>query len=326
MPSRSYLFPENSAHLLKISEYYHPDAINLKTKSPIPIASVSHLADLIGVRPSLLYWMIKQPSKHYDEFKIKKKNGQFREISAPKVWLKSIQWWILTNILNSYNPAEFVFGFKEGKSPIQNAHYHLGAKHLLNVDVQDFFPSIDFPKVFEAFIFLGFNAAVADALSHLTTYEYKTPQGAPTSPMLSNIVMRGIDLDLKALADESELKYSRYADDMTFSSDKKIDRVLVSSIEKILGQKGLELNPNKTKFMGTGDRMEVTGYVINEAPQLPRKWRNTARGKLKSFLNGNPKNLEIPHIRGIANTVLTNGLHASPKLKELATAVLKQRY
>jgi len=326
MPSRSYLYPKDADHLWQIADHILDLSEGAREEQALPIFQRSDLAMLVGVRPSLIHWMCAQKEKHYDEFPLKKKSGKKRWICAPKVWLKSVQWWILENILRAYEPPEYVFGFCQGRGPLDNAQYHSGAKHILNVDIKDFFPSVTEAQVTDCFLSLGYNYEVSELLADLTTYKGSLPQGAPTSPAISNLVLKGFDAKVRHYFQPKKILYSRYADDITLSAQFKIGRVDLYILISDLLESGFELNNAKTKFMGHGDRMEVTGYAVNCAPILPRPWRNTARGKLYSFLNGNPRQLDVHHVRGIATAVLNDRSENAQKLKKLARQVLAQKY
>ncbi|AML53080.1 reverse transcriptase domain-containing protein [Falsihalocynthiibacter arcticus] len=150
---------------------------------------------------------------------------------------------------------------------------------------------------------MGYGAEGAQLLTSLTTYQDCAPTGAPTSPEIGNIVLSKLDEEM-AMADFPIL-YTRYADDLTFSSQNWLDAGLVGKVERIVANNGFELNRNKTKFMGAGDRMDVTGVVINDKVNFSRAWRNRVRGYLHR-VRLNPENY-----RGERNKVA--GLYGSLK-------------
>jgi DNA-binding CsgD family transcriptional regulator len=211
---------------------------------------------------------------------LKKKDGTKRDIDTPRTYLKVIQWWILDNILNHVEIAENVFGFVAGRSAVKNAEYHFGAKHVLNVDIRQFFPSITIEQVREIFVSLGYKEDVAEMLAELCCLDDRVPQGAPTSPAIANLVLRGLDEQLSRLADEAGHRYSRYADDLTFSSQERIQANFLDQVQHAVEQAGFELKPEKTRFSGFEGRMEVTGVVINDKMQPPRAWRKRTRAKI----------------------------------------------
>ncbi len=147
MPTRSYYFPEDFAHLevvlLADPEPPSLDELQLfRDKNIPPILNEGTLAILLGISPKLIWSIRSKPFKHYRSFQIRKKDGTLRNIDSPRTYLKVIQWWINDNILTREELPEFVFGFVPGRNIVQNAEFHFGAQHILNVDIKDFFPSI----------------------------------------------------------------------------------------------------------------------------------------------------------------------------------------
>lgn len=260
-----------------------------------PLIDLGSLALLLGVSTQLVFSIINRPRRHYRRFKLKKRSGKRREISAPRTYLKVVQWWILENILEASTFPEFVTGFVKGKSCIDNAKFHLGAKHILNLDIEDFFPSVSISKVRLMFRAFGYSEEICEQLSSLTTLNETLPQGAPTSPTLANLAMQNADKAIAKLCDRKGFRYSRYADDLTFSSEKKIPLDFVKEIGAILKLSGFKLNDSKTRFMGRGSRMEITGLVINHGINQSRTWRRMVRATVHSLSQNkkvSPKNRE----------------------------------
>lgn len=234
---------------------------------------------------------------HYVRFKIPKKTGGERLISAPMSRLKSTQHWILQNILEKVSLHEAAHGFVSQKSIVSNATPHLKSEVVVNLDMKDFFPTITQERVKGVFRKLGYSHNIATTLSlictepategveldgetwYIATGERHLPQGAPTSPALTNILCRRLDNRLKGLADKLGFIYTRYADDMTFSGKKegiKNVNTLLKAVNQIVTDEGLTVHPDKTKVMRKGTRQEVTGITVNETPSVCRK-------KLKQF-------------------------------------------
>lgn len=245
-----------------------------------PLINEASLAAALGVDLKILRNIANRASKHYRNFEISQKNGKIRHISAPRTYLKVIQWWILDNLLSQSDWPECVQGFVAGRSAFTNAKFHLGANHIVNIDVKDFFPSISDTKVRLAFEELGYKDNLSRILTRLCTLYGALPQGAPTSPALANLVSREMDIDFIRLGDSLNCKYTRYADDITFSSNNRIDADIISYSSEILSKHGLRANQSKTRVTGKGGRLEVTGFVINDTPQLPRAWRKRIRAIL----------------------------------------------
>ena len=310
MPTRSYYFPSDFRHL---EEILRADEANIsdgeisyyRERGIPPLRRPGNLSLFLGISPKTIYSVRKHPHKHYRSFTIPKKDGTRRQIDTPRTYLKVMQWWILDNILNKLNVEDYVFGFVIGRSAVDNAEYHRGASHLLNVDIDNFFPSIAVGQVFEAFIQIGFSTNVSRMLSELCCLDGRIPQGAPTSPALANLVGKEMDRKLMFLGRENQCLYSRYADDLVFSSRQYIPVSFLVEIERLVSESGFSLKKTKTRFAGSGDRMEVTGVVINEVHQPSRKWRRKVRARIFNLSKTERlkrKDLQFLHgIRGMAN-------------------------
>lgn len=305
MPTRSYYFPKDFAHLDEILKaegeaYSYEEAERYRDLGLPPMPSAGALPLFLGISPKTIYSIRRRPSKHYRSFTLKKKDGTERDINTPRTYLKVIQWWILDNILNHVRIADNVFGFVSGRSAVENARYHFGAKHVLNVDIRQFFPSIKIDQVCEIFQSLGYKDDVSEMLSELCCLDGCVPQGAPTSPAIANLVLRELDEELTLLANEADHKYSRYADDLTFSSQVWIDEAFLQTIKASVENAGFELKPEKTRFSGFGGRMEVTGVVINEQPQPTRTWRKRTRATLHNLgVASRLTRRDLAYLRGI---------------------------
>ncbi|MEQ8954573.1 MAG: retron St85 family RNA-directed DNA polymerase, partial [Gammaproteobacteria bacterium] len=265
-----------------------------------PMPSTGALPLFLGISPKTIFSIRHNPRKHYRSFELKKKDGTKRDIDTPRTYLKVIHWWILDNILNRVQLADNIFGFVSGRSAIQNAEYHLGAKHVLNVDIQQFFPSITKDQVHTIFISIGYEDEVAEMLSELCCLDGRVPQGAPTSPAIANLVLRELDVELSLLAKKSGYRYSRYADDLTFSSQSWIRKEFLNLVESAVKDAGFDLKPQKTRFSGSEGRMEVTGVVINEKPQPKRAWRKRVRARIHRLsLSARLTRRELSYLQGI---------------------------
>lgn len=285
MPTRSYYFPKDFTHLeaILLAELEPPSEGELqlfRDKNIPPILDEGTLAILLGIGPKLLWSIRSKTQNHYRSFSIQKSDGTVRNIDSPRTYLKVIQWWINDNILAQVKFPEFVFGFVPGRNIVQNAEFHFGSRHILNVDIKDFFPSISEEVVQLQFQRLGYSERVSVVLASLCCFCRRLPQGAPTSPAIANIVLTELDDLLQRLSCEHTIKYSRYADDLTFSSNKKIEHGFLMSIAAKIEQAGFEIKEEKTRFAGRGNRMEVTGVVINEIVQPSRKWRKHCRARI----------------------------------------------
>jgi RNA-directed DNA polymerase len=242
-----------------------------------PLLTPGALGFALGVSPKLITAMARFPDRYYRHFKIKKRDGGQRLISAPRTFLKTVQKFVLDFILATQPLAPNVTGFVRGRGIFDNASFHVGAPYLLNVDIKDFFGSIRVEQIFSVFKQLGFPVKMAHVLSRLCSYKGVLPQGAPTSPCLANLVFRPIDTEILLQCRSSSLKYTRYADDLTFSSSKPVRRDFLNAITKALKTHGFEVNAKKVRFARPGQAKYVTGFVVNESVHPSREVRKRLR-------------------------------------------------
>lgn len=244
----------------------------LAAKIP-PIFEHEHLGQLVGLENSALLNMVFGTKSFYRKFSIPKRSGGKREIVAPYPSLLQAQRWIAENILSSVKVGVCVTGFRPGKSIIDNAALHCNRPELLKVDLKDFFPSISFSRVVSVFLKLGYPSRVAFMLARLCTLNEKLPQGAASSPMLSNIVCRRLDARIYMLCKTRRLRYTRYADDITISG-KEMGSGLARLIFEIIADEGFEVNNSKVRFLKEGQKKVVTGLDITSGkPRVPRSFR-----------------------------------------------------
>ena len=243
------------------------------------IYNTSHLSALLGYKKQYLKKASSFTSYFYRDFYIKKKNGQKRPISEPLPSLKEIQVWILNNILNNIEISPYAKAYRKKGQIIDNVKYHIKQKVVLTVDVKNFFPSITTKWVSIIFKNLGYSDLISDFLAKLCTKDNELPQGAPTSPYLSNIFFKTTDDKIVLFCSKNKIKYTRYADDLSFSGDFDVNELLLL-LRKILVPIGLSLNEDKTNIMYPNQRQTVTGIVVNEKPQVDFSKRNKLRQEM----------------------------------------------
>lgn len=232
----------------------------IESKVPV-IFEVEHLSRLLGVQVGFFDYSLINSAENYREFEIQKRTGGARKILAPKQVLKRCQRWIAKNILDNQHVNPSACGFVKNKSVISHARVHHKSKFVLVVDVKDFFPSIEFGKVFNIFMNFGYSPNVSKALSALCCHNRVLPQGAPTSPAISNLVCRKMDKRLAGLAKVNGLRYSRYADDLAFSG-KEIRTGFDLQVYEILASEGFEPNLKKTRIIQPRGQRILTGLSI----------------------------------------------------------------
>jgi len=271
--------------------------------------------------------------KRYSRFFIKKKSGDLREIKAPLPKLKEIQRALNVILQTVYKVQESAYGFVQGKNIADNARVHAGARFLLNVDIKDFFPSIYFKRIKimlekPPFLLTGHREPLSFLIANLCTEDGVLPQGAPTSPLLTNIICQRLDKRLQELAAQFNARYSRYADDISFSSNDYIfTKRFMQRLEKILKADRFEINPKKTRIQGKAFRQEVTGLTINEKVNVSRQFRRSYRTLLHLYHTKGPeKALEYYARRMPENIVLSKGIKKINNPRSYMKKVLSGKY
>lgn len=238
-----------------------------------PIFEERHLAELLGLRPKELSILTLAPNVGYRSFSVPKRSGDTRLISVPVPSLAHSQRWIDFNVLRRLEVSDFCHGYMAKKSNLSNASIHIGSAAVLHLDIRNFFPSITIKMVVNLFQIIGYPPRISEILAKLCTHKGSLPQGAPSSPQISNVIFKPLDDLFGDLACEHRLSYSRYVDDLIFSGDEDDVRRGKIGIEPILNSFGFELNPFKT-FMQIGQKKIVTGISIGSGvPKIPRSLR-----------------------------------------------------
>ena len=272
------------------------NATNLHKFGLPDFSNEEELATAMGIKVGHLRFLSynRKVSKvsHYQRFYMQKKTGGKRLISAPMPLLKNVQYWVLENILDKVRVHESAHGFKKESSIVTNAQPHVKQDVVINHDFKDFFPTLNFRRVKGVFQNLGYSEKIATILSSICTEpdvdlvkmdgikyfvakgERVLPQGAPTSPALTNIICYKLDKRLAGMANSLNFKYTRYADDLTFSASgdaaKGVYKLLWRT-KSITTDEGFNLHPDKLRIMRNGSRQEVTGIVVNNELGICRK-------------------------------------------------------
>ncbi len=251
---------------------------------------------------------------NYHRFTIPKSDGTVRPIWAPMRRLKAAQRWILRNIVEHLPVHGSAHGFLPGRSVVTNAAAHTGSKLIVQADIREFFPTVTWRRARGVFRKAGYREQVATLLALVCTeapreiIEWKgqtwyvalgprcLPQGAPTSPALTNAVCLRLDRRLSGLARKLGYTYTRYADDLTFSQPRaSVDppRVgtLLGAMKHIVASEGFEVHPKKTRVQRQGARQQVTGLVVNggdDGPRVPRAVKRRLRAAIHNLKQGRP--------------------------------------
>jgi RNA-directed DNA polymerase len=272
-----------------------------------------HLARLVGYNTTYLYGVSNAARRYYRSYTIPKVSGGTRTITEPLPSLKEIQRWILDNILSSIPVHPFAKGFVKNRSIRDNARYHQRQPLVLTLDIEKFFGYVTSAAVTKIFLDLGYTGRVAVLLSRLCTLDGSLPQGAPTSPALSNLSVLVVDKRISAYARKQRIRYTRYADDLTFSGQFKASK-LISYVRTVLRESGFRLNESKTRLMERHQRQETTGIVVNQKLQVPREVRRRIRQQcwyierfgLESHLaqTRNERKNHVSHLLGVVAYIL----------------------
>ena len=256
------------------------------------IRDLNHLAQLVNLAPGKLKWLagrFDRADLHYVERRIPKRSGGERLLHCPKPLARRAQQWILQNVLQKVRPADAAHGFVRGRSIVTNATPHCRRTVVVSADLVDFFPTISVASVQGVFLWMGYAGEVARTLARLCTCRRTArahrilPQGAPTSPAITNLVCWSLDRRAEGLARKFGATYTRYADDLTFSGDKELKNGLkrfLPLLMRIVRDEGFRVNRRKLRFARKGRRQVVTGLVVNARPSVSRETRRRLRAIL----------------------------------------------
>lgn len=238
-----------------------------------------HLGLLTGIKYEYIYKTANAPKRMYRKFQIPKKNGGIRTINEPLPNLKIVQKWILVEILEKVKISAYAKAYKKRSSIRDNVRFHKNQEKVLRLDIKDFFINIKQRKILSIFLSLGYNMEVSVLLSKLCTLNGSLPQGAPTSAYLSNIMMKSLDDELSKYCTENKIRYTRYADDMTFSGSFK-EWKLIKKVKRTLKWNKMVLNKDKIHLMRQHNRQLVTGVIVNEKLQVRKSVRKDLRKQI----------------------------------------------
>jgi retron-type reverse transcriptase len=335
------------------------------------IDTVASLAERLELSAGQLAWLAdvrglertvdREQLRNYRYRWMPRRSGLPRLIEAPKARLKEIQRWVLHEILDHVPPHGAAHGFTRGRSVLTHAAVHTGQSVVLRLDLRDFFASVSAARVYGLFRALGYGHSVAHALTGLCTNTTPTiiwnaaerptepwliqphfwlgrqlatphvPQGAPTSPALANLAAFGIDRRLTGLSAAFSMRYTRYADDLTFSGPRmtgRANRTLIQLAARIIDEEGFRLHHGKSSLRSGAQRQLVTGVVVNETPNVPRVDYDRLKARLHRLKidgpnadnPGRPVDLQA-HLRGRVDWVASLNPRRGEKLRRLLDAI-----
>lgn len=267
-----------------------------------PIETSLDVAKFFDVsHAKILYALYRAPEpQRYKAFEIAKRSGGVRLLHSPVGVIREMQTTLAPHLQALYDAHPNAHGFIKERSILTNAKLHVGARYVLNIDLEDFFPSINFGRVRGLFMASPFQlgAAAATVLAQLCTHRNGLPQGAPTSPALSNFIAADLDRRLTRLARENGARYSRYADDITFSSNHAsvppalaVFREVAESstldvgapLEAAIVASGFTINLTKVRLQSRHVRQNVTGLTVNDKVNVTRKRIRRLRAMLHAW-------------------------------------------
>lgn len=303
--------PTGWAFGLFMTPYEPPTRADVLGQNNLPVIdSVDDLVSFLNLRSARDLDLLRRPDGRrtgapttswspYIEFSIPKAGGGTRTIAAPTGFLKHVQRRILREILEKIPVHEAAHGFVKGRSIVTNAEPHQEAAVVIKMDLRDFFPTIHFRRIAGMFQEFGYSWQVAQTLASLVTWRKRfsddrvawpgiLPQGAPTSPAIANVLCWRMDARLTGLASKVGARYTRYADDLTFSFEKnpEDDGVNVGRfmwwVDQICQQEGFRENTSKRRVLRRGNQQRVTGVIVNSGLFVPRKARRRFRAILEN--------------------------------------------
>lgn len=275
------------------------------------VCTKSEFALLLGFKPAAFTYLLYKlkPSTQYQSFTIPKKSGGTRTIYAPSERLKALQTSLSlllqdcseeiekSRVGDSDSKSTLSHGFVRKRSIITNAMMHLHKKNVLNVDLENFFDSFNFGRVRGFFITnrnFCLNPDIATAIAQIACHDNKLPQGSPCSPVITNLITHVLDIRLAALAESHSCTYSRYADDLTFSTREKLfppqimkedagSYIPGKKLKSEITRAGFELNHKKTRIQYMDSRQDVTGLIVNKKPNTRYEYWRTVKSQCHSL-------------------------------------------
>jgi retron-type reverse transcriptase len=288
-----------------------------------PTFDMIGIGTCLGISPQLLGQIIRKRHKHYRRFYLPKKGGGKRPIDSPRVFLKVIQGFLVDYVLKDLKAHDCVHSYRKGRSILSNATPHQKHKYVGNIDISNFFGSVSEAAVVKTLRQNGFLEAEVNLIAALCTKDDALPQGAPTSPIISNAILYEFDAGMYEVAIQNKITYTRYADDITLSGeDRSAVNSAIKSAQMLLADKAqMKLNRAKTRIASNGGQQRVTGLVVNIEAAPPRILRKKIRAafhnaaKVKKASEG-----EVQHLSGYLNY-----LNGFPKYRDGRTIQLYKK-
>ncbi|RZA12209.1 MAG: RNA-directed DNA polymerase [Proteobacteria bacterium] len=244
----------------------------------LPFRTIRGLARQAEVRHSVLRAVLSKIESNYRLVRIPKATpGEYRSLSIPKPTLKQIQRTIYDSALKGIAISSSAHAYAPGRSIVSHARIHAGSTDFIQIDIKEFFPSVSPARVRVLFDELGFGSDVAQALTALCTFQGGLPQGAPTSPSISNAILKHLDEDLDAYAVSRSCRYSRYADDLVISGS-SLDVADFEATIALVAKHGFRINDRKSRLMMNPSKVIITGISISSGVlKVPKSFKRQLR-------------------------------------------------
>ena len=258
----------------------------------------------LGISPLLLGRIIMKRRKHYRRFYLSKKGGGKRPIDSPRVFLKVIQGFLADYVLRDLTAHDCVHSYRKGRSILSNATPHEKHKFVGNIDINNFFGSVSEATVIKTLRQNGFIETEAKLIAALCTKDDALPQGAPTSPIISNAILYEFDAAMHEVAVQNKITYTRYADDITLSGgDRSAVNSTIKAAQQLLADKAhMRLNRAKTRVASNSGQQRVTGLVVNVEAAPPRILRKKIRAAFHNAAKTKKvSEEEMYHLNGYLN-------------------------
>jgi RNA-directed DNA polymerase len=262
------------------------------------LRTLDDLAALLDISPRALRRYSYGIGRRYHQVEVKKRRGGVRIISQPADGLKIIQQKLAQLLAAAYRRRDAVHGFVTGRSIATNAAAHAGRRWVFNLDLTDFFPSINFGRVRGRLISRPYSLPenLATVVAQICCYNNQLPQGAPTSPVLSNMICSKMDAELERLASRHRCRYTRYADDLTFSTNalefplelgsftgSTAEATPGPALTALIASSGFTIHAEKVRLQRFDTRQVVTGLIVNQFPNVTRPYVRRVRAMLRAW-------------------------------------------
>ncbi|MCB7129532.1 MAG: RNA-directed DNA polymerase [Candidatus Brocadiales bacterium] len=287
--------------------------------------SPEELVEFLGLDYSEIQHILQTLSYQYRPLLIPKAEDEWRKLLAPKRELKHTQRVVLDMLLDDVPFPDSIHGYRKGRSILTNAEPHIQQELVINIDIENFFPSVHPERVKRNFLMLGYRDPVAKFLVRLCTFNHQLPQGAPTSPALANLAISRTMLALEKFCKKRGINFTGYSDDLTFSGPQAIEKH-IETLMSIIRENGFRVNKNEIKIQPSSQLQEVTGLVVNDKVNLNKSLKKKVRAMLHTARTNGPESLHRDNKPYRKDQLLGLILHTKNVDQKLGEKHLKEFY